>query len=157
MRSADSAKTNAYTEACVPRASVSSTSSTATRSSSGEKNPVAATRARTPSRSLARSSVRNCRSGMVHFLRSPPQRGQHDAFDRLVVGDVRARERGGETGIGSQARIGVDLEDPRLSGGVDSEVDPRIALHAEDFASSQREVAQAVEQGGVRRRDRKSG
>ena len=67
---------------------------------------------------------------------SPPALGLpdpvgYDPFDRLGKVDSGLPQGGSKTGVGAQARIGVDLQNPWLSLVIDPKVDPRIASQSE--------------------------
>jgi hypothetical protein len=60
----------------------------------------------------------------------PDSVGQN-SFDRLGEVDPGLPQGGRKTGVGAQARIGVDLQNPGLSLVIDPKVDPGIASQSE--------------------------
>src|SRR6266545_3427687 len=96
---------------------------------------------RTRARSAARGSSRNERSAGGVAMRSAreggdrmgaAQRGGEQVRHRLLVAQTGALDGGGESRIGREAGVGVDLEDPRPPALVDAEVDARVAVEVEE-------------------------
>ena len=85
----------------------------------------------------------------VHGLLPPGNPSLHDPLDGVVVVQAGLFQGGGVAGIGRKARIGVDLQDPRLAGLIDAEVNPHVAPQAEQPPTFQGQPLQLLDQGAV--------
>src|ERR1043166_611826 len=106
-------------------------SSTATAISKSWKNPVEATISRTAAASEGRGSARKVIAGWwgtwvgrEEGMRQEASRhrGAEDALDCLGECDAGAGHGGRETGVGGEAGVGVDLQDPRSAVFVAAEI-----------------------------------
>ena len=71
---------------------------------------------------------------------------RQDAFNGLIVGDRALLECGGEAGVGREARVGVDFQNPRLPGLIDAEIDPHPAAKIKALPTPSRQAAKFVQQ-----------
>ena len=73
----------------------------------------------------------------------------YDPPDGLVVVQAGLCQGRGVAGIGRKTRIGVDLQNPGLTGLIDTEVDPHVAPQAEQPPTFQGQSLQLLDQGAI--------
>src|SRR4051794_18863098 len=103
------------------------------------KTPVMRTRRSTTSRSDSRTVLRNPAIVISG-------RGANDVVNQGTIGKTSPRRGGGKTCVGLQTRIGIDIENDRLSGGIDAEIHTRIAAAPEEMPTRLRGSFEGVVQ-----------
>src|SRR6185369_2162898 len=83
----------------------------------------------------------------------PAKRGIDDALHYVRDRKSGSLRSGHETGVLAEARIRVDLEDPRGARAVDPEIGSHVAGEIEGVPEGRRDRSQVREQNGIARRE----
>src|SRR4051812_31928641 len=86
------------------------------------------------------------RSPVSYRLPSLPQRIVHDPLHGPLERQIGPHERRRKASVGRQARIGVDLQNPRLPARIDTEIDAGISRQIEQSPTFHRQSTQPIKQ-----------